>query len=86
MIKAKLKLSLLSDAVPGNGEGLAGIIDTDICYDEYGSLCSCQKDQGILRESARDLMVIKWQQLSRSTTCRTIRTKMGTDLKIDNDF
>ena len=32
----KIEMELLSDAIPGSGEGLAGIIDSDITYNEFG--------------------------------------------------
>jgi len=88
MIKAKLKLSLLSDAVPGNGEGLAGIIDTDICYDEYGlPYVPAKRIKGILRESAQDLVDYQMATAEQvNDMFGQSGTKMGTDLKIDNGF
>jgi CRISPR-associated protein Csx10 len=47
---------LLSDAIPGSGEGLAGIIDTDVIYDELGiPYIPAKRLKGILRESAEEL-------------------------------
>ncbi|MBN2009973.1 hypothetical protein JW960_11575 [candidate division KSB1 bacterium] len=52
----KIKMELLSDAIPGSGEGLAGIIDGDINYDEFGiPYIPAKRIKGILRESAREL-------------------------------
>lgn len=49
-------MKLLSDAIPGSGEGLAGIIDGDITYDEFGiPFIPAKRIKGILKESARDL-------------------------------
>jgi len=55
----RLKLELLSDAVPGSGEGLAGVIDTEIAQDEYGlPYIPGKRIKGILRESAEELQYI----------------------------
>lgn len=88
MIKATLKLSLLSDAVPGNGEGLAGIIDIDICYDEYGlPYIPAKRIKGILRESAQDLVDYQMATAEQvNDMFGQSGTKMGTDLKIGNGF
>ena len=52
----KIRLELLSDAVPGSGEGLAGVIDTEIAQDEYGlPYIPGKRIKGILRESAKEL-------------------------------
>lgn len=88
MINAMLKLNLLSDAVPGNGEGLAGIIDTDICYDEYGlPFIPAKRVKGILRESAQDLADYhKATAAQIGSMFGNSGTKTGTDLKIGNGF
>jgi len=52
----KLMMELLSDALPGSGEGLGGIIDVDVNYDEYGlPYIPAKRLKGILREAASDL-------------------------------
>ncbi len=52
----KIKMELLSDAIPGSGEGTAGLVDTDIAHDEFGlPFIPAKRIKGILRESARDL-------------------------------
>ena len=52
----KIEMELLSDAIPGSGEGIAGIIDGDITYNEFGiPHIPAKRIKGILRESARDL-------------------------------
>ena len=49
-------MELLSDAVPGSGEGLSGIIDIDVANDEYGILyIPAKRIKGVLRESALEL-------------------------------
>lgn len=51
-----LRMELLSDALPGSGEGLASIIDTDVCFDELGlPFVPGKRVKGILRESALEL-------------------------------
>lgn len=56
MIKQDIVLRLLSDTLPGNGEGLAGIIDNDVCFDEYGlPYIPSRRIKGILREVAQQL-------------------------------
>ncbi len=52
----KLTMTLCSDTIPGSGEGLAGIIDTDISHDEFGiPYIPAKRIKGILRETAQDL-------------------------------
>ena len=47
----KIEMKLLSDAIPGSGEGLAGIIDADITYDEYGiPYIPAKRIKGILKD------------------------------------
>ncbi len=52
----KIIMTLKSDAIPGSGKSLAGIIDRDIAYDETGlPYIPAKRLKGILRESAEDL-------------------------------
>ncbi len=52
----KIIMTLKSDAIPGSGNSLAGIIDRDINYDKYGlPFIPAKRIKGILRESAEDL-------------------------------
>lgn len=51
-----IRMELLSDALPGSGEGLAGIIDLDITHDEHGlPYIPARRLKGLLLESARHL-------------------------------
>lgn len=51
-----LEMELLSDAIPGSGEGLSGIIDIDVASDEYGiPYIPAKRIKGVLRESALEL-------------------------------
>lgn len=52
----KIRMELLSDAIPGSGEGTAGSVDTDISHDGFGlPIIPAKRIKGILRESSRDL-------------------------------
>src|SRR5690554_5596670 len=57
-MKIKLKMELLSDAIPGSGNSLAGVIDREISYDKFGfPYIPAKRIKGILRESAEDLQL-----------------------------
>ena len=59
MNKKKLKITLKSDLCVGSGYSYAGIIDSDICYDEYGiPYIPAKRLKGVLREAA-ELINIK---------------------------
>jgi CRISPR-associated protein Csx10 len=52
----KIKIQLLSDVLPGSGEGYGAIIDTDIVFDEVGlPYIPAKRIKGCLRESAHDV-------------------------------
>ncbi len=52
----KIKMILLSDAIPGSGNSIAGVIDREISYDTYGfPYIPARRIKGILRESAENL-------------------------------
>lgn len=49
-------MTLKSDAIPGSGTSLAGIIDRDIAYDKLGlPFIPAKRIKGVLKESAEDL-------------------------------
>ena len=51
-----IKIKLLSDAVPGSGEGYGAVIDADIIFDELGiPFIPAKRIKGCLRESANDV-------------------------------
>lgn len=86
-----LKMELRSDAIPGSGEGLAGIIDVDIPHDEFGlPFIPAKRIKGILRESARDLEdvkpVKKVLQHSTEEIFGKRGEKDGTALKISDGY
>lgn len=81
-------MTLRSDALPGSGEGLAGIIDADISQDEFGlPYIPAKRLKGVLRESAQELEAIG-NVLQHSSACifGSPGKKQGTDLKIANGY
>jgi len=51
-----LKIEFTSDALPGSGEGLGAVIDTDIVFDKTGlPFIPAKRFKGCLRESANDV-------------------------------
>jgi len=84
----KINMTLLSDAIPGSGEGIAGIIDSDIVYDEFGiPYIPAKRIKGILKESARDLMDVgKLSQAQIDALFGVSGNDKGTDLKISDGF
>lgn len=52
-----LEIELLSAASPGSGEGWAGLIDSDIVFDEFGlPYIPARRIKGIVREMADDVV------------------------------
>lgn len=84
----KIEMMLLSDAIPGSGEGIAGIIDSDIVYDEFGiPYIPAKRIKGILRESARDLLDVGKLSKAQIDALFGVRgDDKGTDLKISDGF
>lgn len=81
-MRTNMKMELLSDAIPGSGDSLAGVIDREISYDKYGfPYIPAKRIKGILRESAEDL------QLSEDTIIELFGqsgNEQGAPLIIDN--
>ncbi len=51
-----LEITLISPLSPGSGEGWAGMIDSDVVFDEYGlPYIPARRIKGILREMAYDV-------------------------------
>ncbi|MCP4217948.1 MAG: hypothetical protein GY765_25115 [bacterium] len=56
MIEYTLKIKLLSDALPGSGEGLGALINSDIVFDDLGFPgIPAKRIKGCLRESAEEV-------------------------------
>ena len=54
--KGKICIQLISDLVPGSGQGWANIIDSDIVYDQYGfPHIPARRIKGLIKESALEL-------------------------------
>ncbi|MEO0234384.1 MAG: RAMP superfamily CRISPR-associated protein [candidate division WOR-3 bacterium] len=52
-----IKIKLLSDTIPYSGQGLSGIIDTDVFYDEFGiPYIPAKRIKGLLKENAMELL------------------------------
>lgn len=52
-----IKIKLKSDTITYSGEGISGIIDSDVCYDEYGiPFIPSKRLKGVLRENALELL------------------------------
>ena len=51
-MKKKLQIKLKSDLCAGSGEGLGSLIDTDICYDNYGlAYIPSKRIKGLIKEA-----------------------------------
>lgn len=56
-MRYRLEIALLSAASPGSGEGWAGMIDSDVVFDEFGlPYIPGRRLRGLLRESAYDVL------------------------------
>lgn len=54
--RSKLCIHLISDLVPGSGQGWANLIDTDIVYDKLGfPYIPARRIKGVLKEAALEL-------------------------------
>jgi CRISPR-associated protein Csx10 len=52
----RIRMELLSDALAGSGEALAGTVDRDIAFDERGlPFIPAKRIRGVLRESMNEL-------------------------------
>lgn len=77
-------MKLKSDAIPGSGTSLAGIIDRDVAYDKYGlPYIPAKRIKGVLKESAEDLRIPKNQI---KDIFGIGHNKKGVDLRIDNGY
>ncbi len=57
-----IKIKLLSDAVPGSGEGYGAVINADIVFDELGiPFIPAKRIKGCLRESANDVCAMLFE-------------------------
>jgi len=81
----KLMMQLLSDALPGSGEGLAGIIDIDVTLDGYGiPYIPSKRIKGILRESAKELIDAKKLNLNAIELFGESGADEGCEFRISN--
>jgi len=83
----KLIIELKSDAIPGAGEGLSGIVDTEINCDEFGiPYLPAKRIKGILRESALELNKTGILQHNFEDFFGTRGKKEGTGFKISDGY
>jgi len=77
----KIIMKLKSDAIPGSGKSLAGIIDRDIAYDKFGlPYIPAKRIKGILRESAEELGIDEDKLFGIEGSAR------GCEFHIDNGY
>ena len=70
-----LKIELLSGTNPGSGEGWAGLIDSDVVFDDYGiPFIPARRIKGILRENAMDIVAAL--ESSSSESAKNINEKL----------
>ncbi|MGD2088563.1 MAG: RAMP superfamily CRISPR-associated protein [Candidatus Aminicenantes bacterium] len=82
-----LEMHLLSNTIPGSGEGLSGIIDIDISSDGYGiPYIPAKRIKGILRESALELNDLGMLQYSVDDIFGASGQQEGTDFKISDGY
>ena len=56
-MRKKLQIELKSDLCAGSGESLGSLIDTDICYDEYGfPYIPSKRLKGLIKEAFIEYM------------------------------
>jgi CRISPR-associated protein Csx10 len=83
----RLVLTLFSDSVPGSGECLAGIIDTEISRDKFGiPYIPARRIKGILREAAKDLEELGEINFKAEEIFGKPGEKFGSDFKITDGY
>ena len=59
MINKIVSMKLLSDLCPGSGDGFAGVVDTDVCFDNLGlPYIPAKRIKGCLRECGLDILSV----------------------------
>ncbi|MDR0999894.1 MAG: hypothetical protein LBL96_03695 [Clostridiales bacterium] len=59
MLGKIIKMELLSDLCPASGDGFAGFVDTDVCFDDKGlPFIPAKRLKGVLRECALDILSV----------------------------
>jgi CRISPR-associated protein Csx10 len=59
MLDKIIIMELLSDICPASGEGFAGFVDTDVCFDDFGlPYIPAKRLKGVLREHGLDILSV----------------------------
>ena len=62
-------MELKSDSCAGTGEGVGGIVDVEVNFDEHGiPYIPAKRIKGILREEAMELIALKGGDVKSETT------------------
>jgi len=66
-VNMRIKIELLSDLCVGSGYSYAGIVDNDICYDEYGiPYIPARRIKGCMREVLSGILYTKYPEQADS--------------------
>lgn len=86
----RIKMELLSDLCPASGESLAGVIDTEIKFDDYGfPYIPAKRIKGCLRESAieiKDLLGENFDDKSFNRLFGEVGSSIEGNLKIYDGY
>jgi CRISPR-associated protein Csx10 len=59
MLNKTIRMELLSDLCPASGDGFAGYVDTDVCFDDSGlPYIPAKRLKGVLRECGLDILSV----------------------------
>ena len=89
-MRKKLQIELKSDLCAGSGESLGSLIDTDICYDEYGfPYIPSKRLKGLIKEAFIEYM--DWKKDESLTKIKeelfgTEDSRNSGNLRIDNAY
>lgn len=89
-MRKKLQIELKSDLCAGSGESLGSLIDTDICYDEYGfPYIPSKRLKGLIKEAFIEYM--DWKKDESLTKIKeelfgTEDSRNSGSLRIDNAY
>jgi len=59
MLNKTIRMELKSDLCPSSGDGFAGFVDTDVCFDDFGlPYIPSKRLKGCLRECGLDIVSV----------------------------
>jgi CRISPR/Cas system CSM-associated protein Csm3 (group 7 of RAMP superfamily) len=85
----KMKITFISDAIPGSGEGYGAVIDSDIIFDEVGiPFIPAKRIKGCLRESTHDVCTMLKESEAKiiEVNLSMVEGKCKTDKKEKKEF